>query len=513
MRQKRFLLLGILAAFILFWGSTAFAAEYYTTPNYKVDMAVNENHSYDVTETITVSFTEPRHGIYRYIPQSGSFYREIDGKGVESTYNAVISNIRVDGYNYDTDTENGNLVLKIGDSDTTVDGTQVYTIHYTWDPGDDKIDGFDDVYFNILPYQWPTVIDHAAFTVHMPKAFNAGDVNVYAGSYGATDGNAISYTVDGTTITGETTNALTANQGATMNVRLPQGYFVGARTGLEGVPFIYGSCFIGLIAGGVLYFLFGRSKKPVEVVNFYPPHDFTPPQIGTIIDGRTDRKDLVAVIMYLADKGYLTIEETSKSSFTFHQLKRPGTKDEPDFIREIFTGIFPSKTSQSVTSESLKGTFYESVDAATAMVEGFFTAPEHQLFTAQSKIARFAVAAIMVIVMVIFAGAQTYASEGSLNLFILTFILVISVGFPAASFLCFYNMALINKKSCSGGKRLLISLLWAVLTLILISLSIAMNSLPANVALVAYGTIMALGILQFYTLSRTETGTLWYGET
>ena len=40
----------------------------YTIESYDIDMVVNEDNTFDITETITAFFDVPKHGIFRKIP-------------------------------------------------------------------------------------------------------------------------------------------------------------------------------------------------------------------------------------------------------------------------------------------------------------------------------------------------------------------------------------------------------------------------------------------------------------
>ncbi len=97
MRYKSIGIFMVITVFCLLYPMAAFAEDDeergYTTPAYDVKLNVNEDHSYQITETITVNFTEERHGIYRYIPIKGTFYRNIDGKQTETKYRAKIRDI------------------------------------------------------------------------------------------------------------------------------------------------------------------------------------------------------------------------------------------------------------------------------------------------------------------------------------------------------------------------------------------------------------------------------------
>ena len=57
----------------------------FVTDGYDVNIIVNRDNSFLVTENINMDFTAPSHGIYRYIPYSGTMYYELDGKKTEKT--------------------------------------------------------------------------------------------------------------------------------------------------------------------------------------------------------------------------------------------------------------------------------------------------------------------------------------------------------------------------------------------------------------------------------------------
>ena len=42
----------------------------YTIQSYNIKMTVNEDNTFDITEKITAYFNNPKHGIYRKIPNS-----------------------------------------------------------------------------------------------------------------------------------------------------------------------------------------------------------------------------------------------------------------------------------------------------------------------------------------------------------------------------------------------------------------------------------------------------------
>lgn len=381
----------------------------FRTKSFQTDILVKENHEYEITETITVDFTMERHGLYRYIPYDGTFYREINQERVYSPYHAEISILNVEGGPYSVENDNGNKIIRIGDPNAYVIGEKTYVITYTWDPGDDGLEEFDDMYFNLMPTQWPTDIEEVAFRVTMPQPIDPDQLHFYLGHYGEADATGVEYTVDGNTVVGYIPDGLYQDSTITINLRLPEGYYKGARPIPNGLPMALSAGGIGLIAVLLLSLLLGRRRTLLSPVMFYPPNNFDSALVGTIIDGTADTADMVSLIIYLAAHGFLAIEETTagkrlkRPSFTFYKLQDL-PPETPDHVRTIFEGLFPNGRSE--TSDAvLEGNFYEYVTKAKSKTEKFFDQPQTRLFTGASQAARI----ISVVLAVLVGMAVAYA--------------------------------------------------------------------------------------------------------
>ncbi len=297
------------------------------TESFNVSIAVSEDNSYDITENIRMNYIEPHHGIYRYIPTEGY----------------TVKNIDVPGYDYDTYRENGNIVIQIGSGSYTLTGTNDYTIKYKISMYDDENTDMDMLLINVIPTGWQTDITEASGTITLPKAADLDKLEVYSGSYG-TEGNEDNVTVetgtDGTTIRFSASN-LPANHGITLSLQLPEGYWEGAPE--------YGSMsiltwiliFLGPIAAFVIWFLYGRDDHIVKTLEFYPPDGLTPGEIGYLVDKKVDERDVVSTIVYLADKGYIEIEEDENNNFWF--IKKEEPENEPKYVKTLFSGIFSGR--------------------------------------------------------------------------------------------------------------------------------------------------------------------------
>jgi len=103
----------------------------------------------------------------------------------------------------------------------------------------------------------------------------------------------------------------------------------------------------GLMAA--LWYLQGRSPALGSVPPHYePPHDLSPMEAGVLVDGRLDPRDVVAGVVDLAIRGYLSIEPIrdgthamSASDYRFQNLHKPDWATElADHDRFLMQHIF-----------------------------------------------------------------------------------------------------------------------------------------------------------------------------
>lgn len=513
--MKKKLISLILFALTIFClaASPVSAMEYFTTTSYDIDMTVTEDHAYHVTETINVNFSEPRHGLYRYIPYKGHFYRDVNGEPISSHYTARLYDIDVPDFNYETYSEEGSRVIQIGDENTYVDGPVTYTISYIWNPGEDKIDAFDDVYYNLIPHNWKTAIDNASFTIHMPKSFDPASLEFISGDYGSIANNHVQYTVDGNTIHGRIMTPLAAGEGVTINLRLPEGYYTAIPNNNLWFILMISAFLICMVIAAILWFKFGRDHKPLEPVTFYPPMNMTPAQIGTIIDGKTGQEEILSMIIWLADQGHLRIEQTDKKHFKFIK-QQPLPQDAPNFAKTVFKGLFPGGRKSS-TSENLDN-FHEDMIDAQAQVRAFFDEPEHALFTDRSNQIRTIVYAIAFIPAIIFGILFGYLYEGYFSILSIL-ISIVFVGICPIIFMIIFFNTLSQRQGLTKGKvisRIFVSLL---LTLIALNFTIFFSDseeiMPSIYILIYYFITACILFFATFSHKRTDQGNKWLGET
>lgn len=351
---------------------------------YNVDINVNENNSFDITEHISTYFNEQRHGIFRTIPTRNQVRRT---DGTSHSVKAKIKNIKA-SENCDVSIENGNYVLQIGDADTYVEGEHDYTIKYTYMLGEDQNNGFDELYYNIIGDGWDTYIQNVTFKITMPKEFDKSKLGFSIGNYGTVGTYDINYDVNDNIITGSVARTLQPNEAVTVRLELEDGYFYFNKT-------LYNFKLALLVAVPALLFIiviilwskFGKDKKAVQTVEFYPPNGMSSADIAFWQSGLiANNEKLTPLLIELANDGYIQIEEVEtkskkKSEFAITKLK--DRYDKNDRAKEIFfNGLFKNGTRSKIYKSDLEDDFYLTLN----IIRELYNKPEkrHKVFEAKS---------------------------------------------------------------------------------------------------------------------------------
>ncbi len=373
--KKRILLMVLLTALCstlfapmsaLASGANSYAADYRYFESYDVNIKVQENNVLLITETIVADYSVLKtlgHGIIRSIPTTLDFTFPDE---TSKTFRIIVSDIKVPGQQYTKSSDQHYIDLKIGDPDRYATGKVTYVISYKYDIGYDYYDKEDFFYFNIIGTEWNADIKNATFTVEFPKPFPANKVAAYSGRYGSKD--PVELSIVGNTISGSVQN-LGTSEGITLDVALEEGYFVNTRKGPPFVTILIALFALIVIASAVLFLLFGKDGNPVTTVEFTAPDGMTPSEVGYIIDGSVDNKDITSLIIYWADKGYLKLEEQKNKDIEITKVKDLSA-DAKDFESTMFSALF--RKGDSVKVSSLKDTFYTTMETMKTQVKSSF---------------------------------------------------------------------------------------------------------------------------------------------
>lgn len=354
----------VLCSSVPVFASESFSNSPYYFTAYDVHINVLEDNTLEITEKIDAHFNESRHGIFRTIPLYNSVQR---ADGTETVIRAKIKDINV-SENFDVDKGLQQCSIQIGDEDTVITGDHSYTISYSYILGEDKNVGFDELYYNIIGDQWDTYIQNVTFSITMPKEFDSSKVGFSSGRYGTVGTNHINFNVEQNVISGSFEDTLAPYSALTMRVELPDEYFYFNK------PLYYAKIsmlvvipVIAFVIVLLLWIRHGRDKKIVEVVEFYPPENMSSADVAYWQNGAVTNKDLVPLLIELANEGYLEINEIEsknrfrQSDFEIKRLKDAYVGDD-QYKRIFFDGLFNHSSRKLVYLEHLKESFYTTLD-------------------------------------------------------------------------------------------------------------------------------------------------------
>jgi hypothetical protein len=384
--------------------------------SYQSDVTIEPSGDIVVAETIAYDFgAVAHHGIIRNVPvrtdQSGK-------DGYDRVYPlAVLSVSASDGApaQYTVEADGDDKQIKIGDPDKTITGEHTYVITYRVRGALNGFADHDELVWNAIGTEWSVPIRNAGATVHAPAPIL--QVGCATGSFGS------NFPCDTAGATGNSAmfsrDLLNPYEGMTFTVALPKGAVPPPHPILE-ERFNLTSAFrvtpaTGGIAGamlavllGIVVFLvwkFGRDRRyagsavdaaygkdggpevsaplheaetPVE---FVPPDDLRPGQLGTLIDFVANPLDVTATIIDLAVRGYLKIEEVEKAWYQRkHDWKLIKVDKEGQLLqyeRTLYEGLF--RTGDEILLSDLHNTFAARMQSVQkelmndAMSKGWFS--------------------------------------------------------------------------------------------------------------------------------------------
>lgn len=344
----------------------------YVIDSYNINVIVNEDNTLNITEQINAYFNVSKHGIYRKITIKNTIIRQ-DGK--TSYYRAKVSDIKVDSA-YSASIQDNYKVLQIGDASKTIIGAKTYNISYTYDIGKDTGKNYDELYFDLIGTGWDTVIGNVTFTITMPKEFDQSRLGFSSGSFGTADSSNVTYSVSGNVIKGSCNKALNPEEALTVRLELPDGYFVvpGNINIWVILSMILPVLFVMISA--FLWYRFGKDEPVIETVEFYPPEGLNSADVGFIYKGSANRNDVISLLVYLANEGYLKISEedssgifSKKKSFRLTKLKDYSGNNENESL--FMEGLFKNSTDGSVTADDLQNHFYSTLSKILKNLNSF----------------------------------------------------------------------------------------------------------------------------------------------
>ncbi|HSK42333.1 MAG TPA: DUF2207 domain-containing protein [Candidatus Binatia bacterium] len=365
-RSRGFAAAQVLAVLLLVFSLPAWARNYHIA-KFNSNVHVAEDGSARVEEQITFVFNGEYHGIYRDLPV------DYPGPGGSNyTLFVKVDSITDDSGNklkYEKKTSNGFLHLKIY-VPGAVDATRTVNIEYSVANGTRFFEDHDEFYWNVTGNDWPVLIEQASAIIYFPsEASGKLRAQAFEGIYGSSQH--ASASVTGPSASVESRDALPMRGGLTADIYIEKGVLHQPSAIARFVRFIRSNpvLTLPLWAFAVMFpmwWMKGRDPDPgMSVAPMYePPEKMGPAEVGTLIDGSVDPRDITSVLVDTAVRGYVKIVETQHKGFLsttkdyeFHLLKDPSQwNDLTDYERAMLQQVFAG--GQVTLLSSLTNHFY-----------------------------------------------------------------------------------------------------------------------------------------------------------
>jgi hypothetical protein len=354
-------------AFVALAAAPAHAQRSLAIERFEARVEVSTDGSMLVEETIVPRFTGTWNGIFRTIPVQ---YRTPQGLNytlrldVESVTGEDGRELRVE-----SSRERHYRKLKIW-VPGAADATRTIRLRYRVANALRFFEQHDELYWNVTGDEWEVPIESASARVRLPTGVTGMRATAFRGPYGSTDQAAVS--LDRDEIRVEPTDRLEFREGLTVVVGWDPGivHRPGALERAAGL--VYSNLPLALPAVvfvGMLWLWRERGRDPrlaPITTQYEPPAGMSPAELGTLVDGRPDMRDITSTVVDLAVRGHLHIEEThderffglfTDKDFVFTlTTPPPGASRKPheeDLIRAMFEGA------SSVKLSDLKNRFYK----------------------------------------------------------------------------------------------------------------------------------------------------------
>ncbi|SDS71110.1 Uncharacterized membrane protein [Microlunatus soli] len=345
---------------------------------YDVRGTLRTDGSLDVTLDFDFDFgSDEGHGPYLVLPERMAIEGDRD-----HWRSLPISEITASSKNApaqtDIEREGGAVLIKIGDPDVEVKGTQTYHVTYTIggvvNPKATG-SGLDELSWNAVGDQWEIPLSDVSVTITTPAEIER--VGCFTGSdYGTPCRE--QPTKSGRSATFAPGVDLEPGDGLQVVAGMPAGSFPGVQPILTerytaarvfGLNPVSGGVGVAVLAAGAILAVrlvrriggdlrfagiapgqqpaagetasIERDRAHPVAVQFHPPQGVTPGQIGVLTDATADQKDVTATVIDLATRGYLRIEETGEDADDWQLVATDKARDglrpyESRLLADIF---------------------------------------------------------------------------------------------------------------------------------------------------------------------------------
>ena len=313
--------------------------------DFHADVHIRRSGVVEVVETLKVRFEGSYNGIFRTIPVE---YRT--RANLNYTLGLEVLSVEDEagqGLRYETSRERHYRKIKVWVPGAS-DAVRTVVIRYQVDNAlrffqeDDQ--AWDELYWNVTGDEWPVPIERASVSVRLPAQVTGVRARGFTGGYGSTE-ESVEVGIADHVVNVRSMRGLGIHEGLTVAIAWdsfitqPAGeYLIRRPTLWDRILKFFRSNWpllipvLALFAMHRIWSRHGRDPQRRAIAPMYePPPGLTPSEVGTLVDNRTDLRDVTAMLVDLAVRGYLIIEETEEDKFL-------GLIKDRDYVLELKKG-------------------------------------------------------------------------------------------------------------------------------------------------------------------------------
>lgn len=333
--------------------SQFYAQEAFDILQHDVRIVIEEDGRFQIDETQQVFFKEQRRGIIRKIP----FKYEVGGK----PYTLTISDPQVQGHKSMITRQGGDLVLRIGDANKYVNGQQEYRFSYDVSGGIIAYDDHDEFYWNVVGFETDTETKKVHFSVALPDSWRDSihQFRAFTGLKGSKNADLNLELTEGV-ITGATILPLRPKEGITLAISIPKGLVrhtssqsissdsdAASQVTTARPAWIRWLTAIPIAVAGFLLMLWNRIRQPHTPTDvptqYYAPEGLSPAEVGTFYDYKVNRRDIISLLPYWGDLGYITMDSSDTSGEIYFSKKKDIDASRPGYEHTYFNALFDNR--------------------------------------------------------------------------------------------------------------------------------------------------------------------------
>jgi len=302
--------------------------------DFHAEVHVRRSGEVEVTETLRVRFEGSYNGIFRTIPIQYRTRANLNytlGLEVLAVEDGAGQTLR-----YETSRERHLRKIKVWVPGAS-DAVRTVVIRYRVDNAlrffDEDDQAWDELYWNVTGDEWPVPIERASVRVRLPAAVTGVRARGFTGRYGSAE-ESVEASISDFLVDVRSTRELGIHEGLTVaiawdsfitepGVAVASGEYLIRRPTLwdriRGFLASNWPLLIPVLAFFVMRRLWIRhgkdpQRRPIAPM-YEPPEGLTPSEVGVLVDNRPDLRDVTAMLVDLAVRGYLVIEETEQDKF------------------------------------------------------------------------------------------------------------------------------------------------------------------------------------------------------